>query len=88
MKSTKSLLGVVPALVLAGASLLGGGVAGATPGPTPSGLTGAANMTNPNALPGMLKAMGTDNSSGRAGMWRAVCLTNAIPLSECPLANR
>lgn len=54
------------------------GTAAADPSPTPNGLTGAANMVNANALPGMSHAMSTNNPNGRAGMWCAVDVTNGV----------
>lgn len=57
MRSRTTLL--VAALALA-ASGAGAGGAGATPGPTPiNGLTGACNMTNPNAEFGMFEVAGS-----------------------------
>lgn len=56
MKARTTVL--VTALTLA-ASGAGAGVATATPGPTPvNGLTGACNMTNPNAEFGMFEIAG------------------------------
>ncbi len=59
-------------LAMMGTMSLIGGVAAAAPGPTPNGLTGACNMINAHALPGMLNAMGHDNAQGTAGMWNAI----------------
>ena len=87
MKLTKSLLSAVPAVVFAGASLLGAGPVAAAPGPTPNQLTGAANMTNANALATMTRVMvllqnlNTNSVNGSNGMWCAVYLTNG---STCP----
>ena len=55
------------------------GVAGATPGPTPPyGLTGACNMTNPNAAFGMFTIAGSvANPNGfDVGMIIAILNTN------------
>jgi hypothetical protein len=55
------------------------GVAGATPGPTPdNGLTGACNMTNPNAAFGMFTIAGSvANPNGfDGGMITAILNTN------------
>jgi len=68
----------VMALTLA-ASLAGAGVAAATPGPTPDyGLTGACNMTNPNAQFGMFTVAGSHaNPNGfDVGMIIAILNTN------------
>jgi len=68
----------VMALALA-ASLAGAGVAAATPGPTPDyGLTGACNMTNPNAQFGMFTVAGSHaNPNGfDVGMIIAILNTN------------
>jgi hypothetical protein len=68
----------VTALTLA-ASVAGGGVAAATPGPTPDyGLTGACNMTNPNAQFGMFTIAGSvANPNGfDVGMIIAILNTN------------
>ena len=78
MNPIKPLLAAIPALTLAGASLLGAGTAAAAPGPTPNQLTGAANMVNTHALPGMLHAMTVNNSHGDTGMWCAVYITNGV----------
>ena len=97
MKPTKSLLTVVSILSLAGASLLGAGVAAASPSATPNNLTGAANMTNANATKwynptpgsvtkaGMPHAMTVNlNGNGDSGMWCAVQLTNGLDDVSCP----
>ena len=90
MKTTKSLLAFIPALALAGAMLHGAGVAGAAPGPTPSYLTGAANMTINGATliqkdAGMFHAMSVNvNGNGDNGMWCAVYITNGLDTSGCP----
>ena len=83
MKPIKALLAAIPALALAGASLLGAsllgaGAAAAAPGTTPNHLTGAANMVNTNARPGMYHAMSVNNSNGDRGMWCAVWITNGV----------
>jgi hypothetical protein len=69
---------LVTALTLA-ASAAGAGVAAATPGPTPDyGLTGACNMTNPNAQFGMFTIAGSvANPNGfDVGMIIAILNTN------------
>jgi hypothetical protein len=69
---------LVTALTLA-ASGAGTGVAAATPGPTPDfGLTGACNMTNPNASFGMFTiAQSVANPNGfDVGMIKAIDNTN------------
>ena len=86
MKPTKSLLTVVSILTLAGASLLGAGVAAASPSPTPNNLTGAQNMTNTNATKwdlkaGMGRSMNVNNWNGDLGMCHAVWL--AIDYNPC-----
>jgi hypothetical protein len=78
MNPIKALLAAIPALAVAGASLVGAGAAAAAPRPTPNQLTGAANMVNANALPGMLNAMTRNNGNGDAGMWCAVYITNGV----------
>ena len=78
MNPNKALLAAIPALTLAGASLLGVGTAAAAPGPTPNQLTGAANMVNIHALSGMMNAMTINNPNGDAGMWCAVYITNGV----------
>lgn len=67
-----------PALVVSAAIFAGAGTAAAAPGPTPNGLTGAANMTNTSALPGMLNAMSVNNRNGDNGMFCAVYITNGV----------
>jgi hypothetical protein len=72
-------------LVAAFALVAFAGTAAADPGPTPSGLTGAANMVNPNALAGMMNAMSRNNPNGNAGMWCAVFITNGVVApGSCP----
>lgn len=76
MRARTTLL--VTALTLA-ASGAGAGVAAATPGPTPDyGLTGACNMTNPNAAFGMFTiAQSHANPNGfDVGMIKAILNTN------------
>ncbi len=79
MKPTKSLLTVVSILTLAGASLLGAGVAAASPSLTPTGYAGAQNMVNDaawgNGTGGMPHSMSVNNPNGTAGMCHAVLLT-------------
>ena len=82
MRARLTLL--VTALVLA-ASGAGAGVAGATPGPTPDfGLTGACNMTNPNASFGMFTvAQAHANPNGfDVGMIKAILNTNDGTIPE------
>ena len=76
MKRISTLLTLVVALALVAFA----GTAAADPGPTPKdGLTGAANMTNTNALPGMMHAMTVNiRGNGNAGMWCAVYITNGV----------
>lgn len=74
MKRISTLVTLVVALALVAFA----GTAAADPGPTPSGLTGAANMVNPNALAGMMHAMSVNNPNGNAGMWCAVFITNGV----------
>ena len=89
MKPTKSLLTVVSILTLAGASLLGAGVAAASPN---NGLTGAMNMTNQaskwgdqySAKAGMYHSMLVNNGNGNDGMYCAVELTNGWTDVSCP----
>jgi hypothetical protein len=72
------------ALTLA-ASGAGASVAGATPGPTPDyGLTGACNMTNPNAAFGMFTIAGSvANPNGfDVGMIIAIQNTNGGTVPE------
>jgi hypothetical protein len=74
----------VTALTLA-ASAAGAGVAAATPGPTPDfGLTGACNMTNPNASFGMFTVAGSvANPNGfDVGMIKAILNTNGGTIPE------
>jgi hypothetical protein len=74
----------VTALTLA-ASVAGAGVAAATPGPTPDyGLTGACNMTNPNASFGMFTVAGSHaNPNGfDVGMIIAILNTNGGTIPE------
>jgi hypothetical protein len=76
MRARTTLL--VTTLTLA-ASGAGAGVAAATPGPTPDyGLTGACNMTNPNASFGMFTIAGSvANPNGfDVGMIIAILNTN------------
>ena len=81
MKRISTLLTLVVALALVAFA----GTAAADPGPTPSGLTGAANMVNPNALAGMMHAMSVNDPNGNAGMWCAVFITNgAVAPGSCP----
>jgi hypothetical protein len=57
MNVRTTLLAIALTLAASGA---GAGVAGASPGPTPDyGLTGACNMTNPNAAFGMFTIAGS-----------------------------
>lgn len=47
---------------------------------TPNGYCGAANMVNPNALPGMINAMfGNGAGGGNAEMFAAVARTACNP---------
>jgi hypothetical protein len=74
----------VTALTLA-ASVAGAGVAAAIPGPTPDyGLTGACNMTNPNASFGMFTIAGSHaNPNGfDVGMIIAILNTNGGTIPE------
>jgi hypothetical protein len=64
---------VLPLALIATLALAG--TAAAAPSVTPNGWTGACNMINDHALPGMLNAMTRDNPNGNAGMWRAVYQT-------------
>jgi hypothetical protein len=76
MRAGRTLLVTVITLALSGA---GGSVAAATPGPTPIyGLTGACNMTNPNAAFGMFTIAGSvANPHGwDDGMITAILNTN------------
>ena len=82
MKARTILL--VTALSLA-ASSGGASVAAATPGPTPDyGLTGACNMTNPNAAFGMFTIAGSvANPNGfDVGMIIAILNTNGGTIPE------
>ena len=75
---------LVTALTLA-ATGAGTGVAAATPGPTPDyGLTGACNMTNPNAQFGMFTIAGSvANPKGfDVGMIIAILNTNGGTIPE------
>ncbi len=75
---------LVSALTLA-FSGAGAGVAAATPGPTPvNGLTGACNMTNPNAAFGMFEIAGAHaNTHGwDEGMITAILNTNGGIIPE------
>lgn len=78
MKPVRKMLAAsIPALALAGVSITGAGAAAASPNPTPDGLTGAANMTNANAMHwGMPHAMTVNNGNGDDGMYCAVFITN------------
>jgi len=68
----------------------GGGVANAAPGPTPDGgLTGACNMSNAKATPGMLNAensISAANANGITGMIIAIGHTDptAVAPTYCP----
>ena len=67
------MLKKLPIVAAALAASLAVGVSASTAAPvTPNGLCGASNMTNANALPGMLHAMSVDNANGVAGMFGAV----------------
>ena len=82
IRARRSLL--VAALTLA-ASGAGASVAEATPGPTPQyGLTGACNMTNPNAAFGMFTIAGSvANPNGfDVGMITAILNTNGGTIPE------
>jgi hypothetical protein len=75
---------LVTVLTLA-ASGTGAGVAAAAPGPTPDyGLTGACNMTNPNAQFGMFTIAGSvANPNGfDVGMIIAILNTNGGTVPE------
>ena len=75
---------LVTALTLA-ASGVGASGAAATPGPTPPyGLTGACNMTNPNAAFGMFEVAGSvANPHGwDEGMITAILNTNGGTIPE------
>jgi hypothetical protein len=76
MRARKILLVTALTLAASGAST---GVAAASPGPTPDyGLTGACNMTNPNASFGMFTiAQSVANPNGfDVGMIKAIDNTN------------
>ena len=76
MRARTTLLMTTLTLAASGA---GAGVAAATPGPTPDeGLTGACNMTNPNAAFGMFTVAGSHaNPNGfDVGMIKAILNTN------------
>ena len=82
MRARTTLL--VTALALA-ASGAGASVAAAIPGPTPvNGLTGACNMTNPNAAFGMFEVAGSHaNPNGfEEGMITAILNTNGGTVPE------
>ena len=69
----------------AAASGAGGSGAAATPGPTPPyGLTGACNMTNPNAAFGMFDVAGqvADPHGFDEGMITAILNTNGGTVPE------
>ncbi len=86
MKPTRMLLAaVIPVLTFVGVGLAGAAPAAAEPGPTPNGLTGAANMVNEHAYPHMVHAMLVNNANGDAGMWCAVYITNGVVApGHCP----
>ncbi|MDA8202144.1 MAG: hypothetical protein M0Z49_05185 [Chloroflexi bacterium] len=66
------------------ATLAFAGTAAAAPSVTPAGWTGACNMINENALPGMWNAMTHDNPNGSDGMWGAVYHTTGnTPQEGC-----
>jgi hypothetical protein len=82
MRAHTTLLATVLTLALSGA---GASVAAATPGPTPDyGLTGACNMTNPNASFGMFTiAQSHANPNGfDVGMIKAIFNTNGGTIPE------
>jgi hypothetical protein len=82
MRARTTLLVTVLTLAASGA---GASVAGATPGPTPDyGLTGACNMTNPNAAFGMFTIAGSvANPNGfDVGMIIAIENTNGGTVPE------
>ncbi len=67
---------LILAATVAAALSVGVATSAATP-QTPTGLCGAANMTNTNALPGMLNAMfGNGAGAGNGQMFNAVDLTS------------
>jgi len=81
MKRICTLVAVAAVVVLAAFA----GTAAADPGPTPNGLTGAANMVNSHAAPGMGHAMSVNNPNGNAGMFCAVYITNGVAApGSCP----
>ncbi len=82
MRARRTLLVTALTLALSGA---GASVAAATPGPTPDyGLTGACNMTNPNAAFGMFTIAGSvANPRGfDVGMIIAILNTNGGTIPE------
>jgi hypothetical protein len=82
MRARTTLL--VTALTLA-ASGAGASVAAAIPGPTPPyGLTGACNMTNPNAAFGMFTISGSvaNHNGFDGGMITALLNTNVGTIPE------
>jgi hypothetical protein len=73
MKRIAALLGALALFAMTAPAVV------AAPGPTgDEGLIGASNMTNSNALPGMLNAMSVNNLNGRLGMGCAVHITNGV----------
>jgi hypothetical protein len=82
MRARTTVLVTAVALVASG---VGASVAAATPGPTPPyGLTGACNMTNPNAAFGMFTIAGSvANPNGfDGGMITAILNTNGGTIPE------
>jgi hypothetical protein len=82
MTARRALLALAITLAGSGAAA---GVAAATPGPTPDyGLTGACNMTNPNASFGMFTiAQAHANQNGfDIGMIKAILNTNGGTIPE------
>ena len=82
MRARTTVLVTAVTLAAAGA---GASVAAATPGPTPPyGLTGACNMTNPNAAFGMFTIAGSvANPNGfDGGMITAILNTNGGTIPE------
>ena len=76
MRARTTLIVTAATLAVSGA---GAGAAAAIPGPTPvHGLTGACNMTNPNAAFGMFEVAGSvANPNGfDGGMITAILNTN------------
>jgi hypothetical protein len=71
------------AVVTSVAAIAGLGVsaapAAADQKPSRWGLCGARNMVNPNALPGMMNAMGNTPVQGDTGMFGAVANTTCAP---------